>query len=101
MPVDCPFCSLPQDRIISENESTVTICDGYPVSDGHTLVIPKRHVESFFDCNPEEKMAISQALEDAKVALEKRDIGVNRALGFGRWARYYIERESGRTGEME
>jgi len=79
----CPFCSLPQDRIIAENDSTVTIRDGYPVSDGHTLVIPKRHVESFFDCNPVEKVAISQALEDAKVALDKEfspdgyNIGIN------------------------
>ncbi len=100
MTTTCPFCSLPQDRIIFESESTLTIRDGYPVSEGHTLIIPKRHLESLFDCNPEEKVAISQALEDAKVALKKRDIGVNRALGFGRWARYYIERESGRTGEM-
>ena len=71
MNTNCPFCSLPQDRIISENDSTVTIRDEYPVSMGHTLIIPKRHVESFFDCNPDEKADILQALEEAKVALDK------------------------------
>ena len=71
MTTTCPFCSLQQDRIISENESTVTIRDGYPVSAGHTLIIPKRHVESLFDCNQDEKTGIFQALEDAKVALDR------------------------------
>ncbi len=79
----CPFCSLPQDRIISENESTVTIRDGYPVSEGHTLIVPKRHVQSFFDCNPDEKAGILQAVEEAKVALDREfspdgyNIGIN------------------------
>ena len=83
MNTNCPFCSLPQDRIISENDSTVTIRDEYPVSMGHTLIIPKRHVESFFDCNPDEKADILQALEEAKVALDKEfapdgyNIGIN------------------------
>ena len=83
MTMNCPFCSLPQDRIISENESAVTIRDGFPVSEGHTLVIPKRHVESLFDCNPNEKAGILQALEEAKVALDKEfspdgyNIGIN------------------------
>jgi len=50
---------------------------------GHTLIIPKRHVESFFDCNPDEKADILQALEEAKVALDKEfapdgyNIGIN------------------------
>ncbi len=67
----CPFCTLQTDRIVSENESTITVRDAFPVSDGHTLVIPKRHVESLFDCNPDEKAGILQALEEAKAALDK------------------------------
>ena len=80
---NCPFCTLQKDRIVSENESTLTVRDAFPVSDGHTLVIPKRHVESLFDCNPDEKADILQALEEAKVALDKEfspdgyNIGIN------------------------
>jgi len=79
----CSFCSLPKDRIISETELTITIRDGYPVSKGHTLIITKRHVESLFDCYPDEKANILQALEEAKVTLDKElspdgyNIGIN------------------------
>ena len=40
----CPFCALPPERIIDSNDLALVIRDGYPVSPGHTLVIPKRHV---------------------------------------------------------
>lgn len=89
MTTTCPFCSLPQDRIISENESTVAIRDEYPVSKGHILIIPKRHVESLFDCHPDEKAGFFQALEDAKVALDEEfspdgyNIGINDGAAAG------------------
>jgi len=60
----CPFCSLPPDRIISESDYTVTIRDGFPVSKGHTLIIPKRHVQSFFELQAIEKAAVLQALDE-------------------------------------
>ena len=80
---DCPFCSLPPDRIISESDYTVTIRDGFPVSEGHTLIIPRRHVASFFELQAIEKAAVLQALEEAKEALDKElspdgyNIGIN------------------------
>jgi len=40
----CIFCSIDADRIIAENELMVAIKDAYPVTDGHSLLIPKRHV---------------------------------------------------------
>jgi len=44
----CPLCLLRASRILEENEHAVLILDGYPVSPGHSLVIAKRHVGSFF-----------------------------------------------------
>jgi diadenosine tetraphosphate (Ap4A) HIT family hydrolase len=79
----CPFCNLPSDRIISESDHTFTIRDGFPVSDGHTLIIPKRHVESFFDLRSVEKVDILRALDVAKLALDREfspagyNIGIN------------------------
>ena len=35
----CPFCDLPPERIVFERELAVTLRDGFPVSNGHTLVI--------------------------------------------------------------
>lgn len=40
----CPFCSLPPERIVAENEHSIWTYDGFPVSPGHSLIIPKRHV---------------------------------------------------------
>ena len=80
---DCPFCTLSLDRIISESDYTLTIRDGYPVSEGHTLIIPKRHVESFFELQAIEKAAVLQAMDEAKEALDKEfspdgyNIGIN------------------------
>lgn len=48
----CPFCTLPEMRILGSNAHAVWIRDGFPVSPGHSLVIPKRHLASFFDATP-------------------------------------------------
>ena len=80
---DCPFCTLSPDRIISESDYTLTIRDGFPVSEGHTLIIPKRHVQSFFELKAIEKAAILQAMDEAKEVLDKEfspdgyNIGIN------------------------
>ncbi len=50
---DCLFCNLPEDRIIRGFEREFQTCflikDQYPVSPGHALIIPDKHVESWFD----------------------------------------------------
>lgn len=79
----CPFCTLPPERIIDSNDLALVIRDGYPVSLGHTLVIPKRHIGSWFDITPEEQSAMLNLLERAKVVLESEfkpdgyNIGIN------------------------
>ena len=42
----CPFCLLPADRLLASNDHAVATLDGFPVSPGHTLIIPKRHIQS-------------------------------------------------------
>ncbi len=42
----CVFCDLPPERIVAENPLFVAIRDAYAVTEGHTLLIPKRHVTS-------------------------------------------------------
>jgi diadenosine tetraphosphate (Ap4A) HIT family hydrolase len=83
MDTNCSFCTLPTDRIISESDYTLTIRDGYPVSEGHTLIMPKRHVQSFFELKAIEKAAVLKALDEAKESLDKEfspdgyNIGIN------------------------
>ena len=51
----CPFRTLPPERIVGSNDRAAWIRDGFPVSLGHSLVIPKRHVASFFEVTAEER----------------------------------------------
>jgi diadenosine tetraphosphate (Ap4A) HIT family hydrolase len=44
----CPFC-IQSDRLWIKTEHAVAIPDAYPVSDGHTLIVPSRHVISIYD----------------------------------------------------
>jgi len=79
----CPFCSIPEDRIIAASDLVLTIRDAFPVSPGHTLVIPRRHVASVFDLDLMEKAALLGALEEAKKGLDLEfspagyNVGVN------------------------
>jgi diadenosine tetraphosphate (Ap4A) HIT family hydrolase len=62
----CPFCTLPPERIVDSNEYGVIIRDGFPISNGHTLIIPKRHIGSFFETTKQEKLALMDLLESAQ-----------------------------------
>ncbi len=79
----CPFCTLAEERIIYSNEFGVVIRDGYPISEGHTLIIPKRHVGSFFETTQDEKLALLALLGSAQKQLKNElnppsfNIGIN------------------------
>lgn len=65
----CVFCQLPRERIVEENEYAMLISDGFPVSPGHSLVIPKRHVASFFEVTTDERLAMLALLDAAHARL--------------------------------
>jgi diadenosine tetraphosphate (Ap4A) HIT family hydrolase len=62
----CPFCELPAQRIRLENDRAVVIRDAFPVAPGHTLVVPRRHVGSFFELDDVERAAMLDLLVEAK-----------------------------------
>ena len=69
----CPFCSLGADvDIVCETQTCVAFYDKYPVSPGHTLIVPKRHVSSYFDLSPQERQDMDTMLQSVKKMLEKR-----------------------------
>ena len=80
---NCPFCTLAPERIIDSNAFGVTIRDGFPISPGHTLVIPKKHIGSWFAIGIEEQLGLLDLLARAKVVLEEGlnpdgyNIGIN------------------------
>jgi diadenosine tetraphosphate (Ap4A) HIT family hydrolase len=63
---------------IANNELAFAIPDGYPVSLGHTLIIPKRHIKSYFDLTNEELIAIYDLAKKVK----KTIIKTNKPEGF-------------------
>ena len=83
------FCNIEQERVLAENELCFAIRDGFPVSDGHTLIIPKRHVANYFDLTDEEVMAMQVMMKKLKSQLDTElspdgyniGINVNEAAG--------------------
>ena len=83
----CIFCNLLEERIIKSYELFNIIRDLYPVTYLHSLVIPKRHVESYFDLYDEELKELSIVLKELKVDLEKTDdkiSGFNIGINIGK-----------------
>lgn len=72
----CLFCdiqSIDQKRIIAQNNLAYAIRDGFPVTDGHTLFIPKRHIADYFGLVPAEVSAINLLMAEQKQLLQVAD----------------------------
>jgi len=83
---DCPFCEVEPARLIEESPLTRTIKDGFPVSRGHLLVTPRRHVSDFFDLTSEERIAVMEALSRARQRIDDADgfnVGFNNGQAAG------------------
>ena len=81
---NCPFCKAESERdIIASSSLSVAFFVGFPVSPGHALIIPKRHVSSFFDLSQEERQDLLNLADSVKQIVEERyhpdgyNIGVN------------------------
>lgn len=89
---NCIMCKLIGDntQVVCENEYAVAIYDGYPVGIGHTLVVPKRHVESLFELTQNELNDICSLIVESKNILDSKyhpngyNIGVNEGRAAGR-----------------
>jgi diadenosine tetraphosphate (Ap4A) HIT family hydrolase len=85
----CPFCHCVDKSIWFENEWSFVIFDAFPISLGHSLIIPKRHGASFFEANEVEHLAFLQALQEAQQKLQQIyapdgfNIGINDGLVAG------------------
>lgn len=85
----CPFCNLAHERILLANTHGAVFRDGFPVSPGHTLVIPRRHTATFFDLDDTEREALMALLEEAKRRLDREfqpdgyNIGINDGVAAG------------------
>ncbi len=72
----CIFCTIEEKRTLFENPFAYAIYDKFPVTQFHTLVIPKRHVATYFQLNHSEIEACTQLLKQVKQHIETNDLTV-------------------------
>ena len=83
---NCLFCNLKPTDLVIENTLAFAFFDNYPVSKGHSLIIPRRHVSSFFELASAEQTAILKLLAQMKQKIleqEKSVTGFNVGVNDG------------------
>ena len=88
---ECRFCDLKyqEERNVIDNEYFFANFDSYPVTEGHMKIIPKRHVDSFFDLSGDEVKAAYDLLKEAKAMLDEKhnpdayNVGLNDGKAAG------------------
>ena len=80
----CPFCGVGEEsRTFLRDDFVLGLWDKYPVSPGHALLIPRRHISSWFEATPSEQNALLQALSISRQKILRRfqadgfNIGIN------------------------
>ncbi len=85
----CPFCSVDPGRIVTQNELALALYDAFPLTPGHTLVVPRRHVADYFALTPDEQAAlwdlVNRVRDDlsAESAPDGYNLGVNAGAAAG------------------
>jgi len=70
----CLFCDAYLDReVVAENTLAYAIKDGFPVTEGHMLIMPKRHVNDYFGLSTAEVSATHQLMHKLKADLSSTD----------------------------
>jgi diadenosine tetraphosphate (Ap4A) HIT family hydrolase len=86
---ECPFCTITPDKRDAQDALTFTVRDTLPVSPGHTLILPKRHIAGIFEATKEEVAALWEAVQEARDNVLKEfspdgfNIGINDGLASG------------------
>ena len=72
----CLFCNIKESGLAKENNLAYASYDSFPVSEGHCLIIPKRHVKDYFDLSNEEIIACNDLIKEIKNKIIKKDSSV-------------------------
>ena len=86
----CPYCHFDEYDVLAKNDFGVVLPEYRPLSKGHCVIIPLRHVGSFFDITETERQSLQSLLELARNELRLRHqpegfhIGFNDGNVFGR-----------------
>ena len=84
----CIFCE-PEREILAQNARAIAVFDSFPVSPGHALILPRRHVVTIWDLDPNEYADCFALARDLRTILESRfspdgfNIGANSGESAG------------------
>ena len=85
----CPFCAISAERTWLANGVAVAVADAYPLAQGHTLVIPRKHVSSIYELAVPEQAEVWKLVGEVREELLAKhhpdgfNIGVNDGLAAG------------------
>ena len=72
----CIFCKIRKAELKFENQLAYASTDSYPVSEFHSLIVPKRHVETYFELTEDEIQACNELILKTKEKILKKDSNV-------------------------
>ncbi len=72
----CIFCKIIKEELQFENKLAYSSIDSYPVSEFHSLIVPKRHVGTYFELTNEEIHACNDLILKTKEKILKQDSSV-------------------------
>ena len=70
MPDRSPFDAIGAEAIVAANDRAFAFRDSFPVAPGHTLVVPRRVIASWWDATAEERQALWELVDEVKVQLD-------------------------------
>jgi diadenosine tetraphosphate (Ap4A) HIT family hydrolase len=87
----CPFCECiaSGERVLAATHSAVAFADAFPVSPGHTLVVPRRHIARLEQLDSAEWVALFELVQetareiDAQADVDGINVGVNSGAAAG------------------
>lgn len=105
---ECPFCN-PENAVVWESEHLVAIRDGFPVTPGHTLIITRRHVATWFELDAVERAEVLRGIDEIAAELQAAEdvdgfnVGFNAGEAAGQTVHHFhlhvIPRRRGDTDD--
>lgn len=104
----CPFCALEPSRIIIESKSAIAFRDAFPLTEGHTLVVPRQHVDNIYALSAEEQADLWAFVAEVRHLLAKElnvnafNVGVNDGAAAGQTIEHaHVHLIPRRTGDVD
>ena len=85
---NCIFCNIDEESKVIKNRDWFVIYDRFPVSPGHMLIIPYRHINSLEELYNSEKESFFEILDNTKILLDSiyKPDGYNIGINLGKEA---------------